>query len=212
MSALLPPATRSPLATATARDLPQRSCSRPRSVLPFRNVGLEPENEYFCEGLAEELITALTKIEDVRVAARTSTFTFKGKDVDLREIGERLKVNAVLDGSVRASGDRVRVSCQLLNTQDGYEMWSEQYDRKLDDVFSSGRNYAGDSRQAEGLARRAPSTPSADRESRRISALPEGRFYWSKRYEGGLKTAMEEFQAAIGESAYAPSYRVSRTR
>ena len=76
------------------------------AVLPFRNVGHEPENEYFCEGLAEELITALTKVEDVRVAARTSTFTFKGKDVDIREIGERLKVNAVLDGSVRTSGDR----------------------------------------------------------------------------------------------------------
>ena len=81
-------------------------------------------DRYFCDGLAEELITAFTKVEGVRVAARTSTFTFKGKDVDIRDVGERLKVNAVLDGSVRKAGNGIRVSCQLLNTEDGYELWS----------------------------------------------------------------------------------------
>jgi len=179
------------------------------AVLPFRNVGLDPENEYFCEGLAEELITALTKIDDVRVAARTSTFTFKGKDVDIRKIGERLKVNAVLDGSVRAAGDRVRVSCQLLNTQDGYEMWSERYDRQLSDVFNLQEEItrAIVERLKISLAEhlRQPSPRTENRAA--YHHYLKGRFYWSKRYEGGLKTAMDEFQAAINEDPhYAPSY------
>ena len=105
------------------------------AVLSFRNLANDPEIEYFCDGLAEELITAFTKVEGVRVAARTSTFTFKGKDVDIRDVGERLKVNAVVDGSVRKTGNGIRVSCQLLNTEDGYELWSEQYDRELADVL-----------------------------------------------------------------------------
>jgi eukaryotic-like serine/threonine-protein kinase len=179
------------------------------AVLPFRNVGLEPENEYFCEGLAEELITALTKVEDVRVAARTSTFTFKGKDVDIREIGERLKVNVVLDGSVRTAGDQVRVSCQLLNTQDGYEMWSEQYDRKLADVFALQEEItrAIVDRLKVSLAEhlRQPSQRTENRAA--YHHYLKGRFYWSKRYEGGLKTAMDEFRSAISEDpAYAPAY------
>jgi TolB-like protein len=179
------------------------------AVLPFRNVGLEPDNEYFCEGLAEELITALTKIDDVRVAARTSTFTFKGKDVDIREIGERLKVNAVLDGSVRTSADRVRVTCQLLNTQDGYEIWSEQYDRRLADVFALQEEItrAIVERLKVSLAEhlRQPARRTDNRAA--YHHYLKGRFYWSKRYEGGLKAAMDEFQNAIGEDAdHAPAY------
>ena len=105
------------------------------AVLSFRNLANDPEIEYFGDGLAEELITALTKVDGIRVAARTSTFTFMGKDVDIRDVGERLKVNAVLDGSVRKTANGIRVSCQLLNTEDGYELWSEPYDRELADVL-----------------------------------------------------------------------------
>jgi TolB-like protein/Tfp pilus assembly protein PilF len=178
------------------------------AVLPFRNVGLDPANEYFCEGLAEELITALTKVEDVRVAARTSTFTFKGKDVDIREIGERLKVNAVLDGSVRKEGDRVRVSCQLLNTEDGYEIWSEQYDRTLADVFTLQEEItrAIVDKLKVSLAEHLRQSSRTENRSAYHHYL-KGRFYWSKRYEGGLKAAMDEFQNAIREDpAYAAAY------
>ena len=170
------------------------------AVLPFRNVGLDPANEYFCEGLAEELITALTKVEDVRVAARTSTFTFKGKDVDIREIGERLKVNAVLDGSVRKDGDRVRVTCQLLNTEDGYEIWSEQYDRTLADVFALQEEItrAIVDQLKVSLAEHLRQSPRTESRAAYHHYL-KGRFHWSKRYEGGLKTAMDEFQNAIRE-------------
>ena len=179
------------------------------AVLPFRNVGLEPENEYFCEGLAEELITALTKIDDVRVAARTSTFTFKGKDVDIREIGERLKVNAVLDGSVRTAADRVRVTCQLLNTQDGYEIWSEQYDRKLADVFALQEEITRAIVDRLKVSLVEHLRQSHLRTENRVAYhhYLKGRFYWSKRYEGGLKAAMDEFQNAISEDPdYAPAY------
>jgi TolB-like protein len=179
------------------------------AVLPFRNVGREPENEYFCEGLAEELITALTKIDDVRVAARTSTFTFKGKDVDIGEIGERLKVSAVLDGSVRKAGDRVRVSCQLLNTRDGYEIWSEQYDRKLADVFTLQEEItrAIVDKLKVSLAEHLLQPRRHTENRNAYHHYLKGRFYWSKRYEGGLKAAMDEFQNAISEdSEYAAAY------
>jgi serine/threonine-protein kinase len=178
------------------------------AVLPFRNVGLDPANEYFCEGLAEELITALTKVEDVRVAARTSTFTFKGKDVDIREIGERLKVNAVLDGSVRKDGDRVRVTCQLLNTEDGYEIWSEQYDRTLADVFTLQEEItrAIVDQLKVSLAEHLRQSSRTENRTAYHHYL-KGRFYWSKRYEGGLKAAMDEFQNAIREDpGYAAAY------
>jgi eukaryotic-like serine/threonine-protein kinase len=179
------------------------------AVLPFRNVGVQPDIEYFCEGLAEELITALTKIDNVRVAARTSSFTFKGKDVDIGEIGERLKVNAVLDGSVRKAGDRIRVTCQLLNTRDGYELWSEQYDRKLADVFTLQEDItrAIVDKLKVSLAEHLLQ-PSRRTENRAAyHHYLKGRFYWSKRYEGGLKTAMDEFQNAIREDPdYAPAY------
>src|SRR5204863_9484337 len=95
----------------------------------------DADNEYFCDGLAEELLGALSKIEALRVAARTSAFSFKGKGIDVREIGKKLNVATVLEGSVRKSGDRLRISAQLINIADGYQLWSERYDRQLEDIF-----------------------------------------------------------------------------
>ena len=106
------------------------------AVLPFVNMSTDPENEYFCDGIAEELINAFTKIEQLRVAARTSAFSFKGKTGDLREIGRTLNVSTVLEGSVRKAGNRLRVTAQLVNVADGYHLWSERYDRNLEDVFA----------------------------------------------------------------------------
>jgi TolB-like protein len=105
-------------------------------ILPFVNMSADPEQEYFCDGLAEEIINALTKIKDLKVVARTSAFAFKGEKLDVREIGGRLNVQTVLEGSVRKSGNRLRIAAQLINVADGFHLWSEKFDRDLEDVFA----------------------------------------------------------------------------
>jgi eukaryotic-like serine/threonine-protein kinase len=106
------------------------------AVLPFANLSADPDSEYFSDGMTEELITALGRVEGLRVVSRASAFTFKGKDVDVREVGRQLNVAAVLEGSVRRAGDRIRVSAQLVNASDGYQLWSDSYERRLADVFA----------------------------------------------------------------------------
>ncbi len=105
------------------------------AVLPFVSMSSDIENEYFSDGLSEELLNMLAKIKDLKVAGRTSSFYYKGRDTDLREIGSQLNVNHVLEGSVRKSGDRVRITAQLISVADGFHLWSETYDRQLDDIF-----------------------------------------------------------------------------
>jgi len=105
------------------------------AVLPFVHMSADSDNEYFCDGLAEELLNALTKIEDLKVAARTSAFSFKGKNVDISEIGSALHVQTVLEGSVRKAGNRLRITVQLVNVSDGYHLWSERYDCEMKDIF-----------------------------------------------------------------------------
>lgn len=105
------------------------------AVLPFSNMSADAENEYFCDGLAEELLNALAKIEKLKVAARTSAFSFKGKNSNANEIGKILGVNTILEGSVRKSGNRLRITVQLINAADGYHLWSERYDREMKDIF-----------------------------------------------------------------------------
>ena len=105
------------------------------AVLPFANMSADPENEYFCDGLAEELLNTLAKIDDLKVAARTSAFSFKGKNTNVSEIGAALNVKTVLEGSVRKSGNRVRITAQLVNAAEGYHLWSERYDREMKDIF-----------------------------------------------------------------------------
>ncbi len=105
------------------------------AVLPLRDMSPEGDQGYFCEGMAEELLNALTAIRGLRVASRTSSFQFKGASTDIREIGERLGVGTVLEGSLRKSGARLRISVQLINVEDGYQLWSGRFDRELEDVF-----------------------------------------------------------------------------
>lgn len=119
------------------RRTPDKERSEPSvAVLPFVNMSADRENEYFSDGLAEELINALCKIDRLHVASRTSAFAFKGKNQDIREIGDRLNVRTVLEGSVRKAGNRLRISAQLVNVTDGYHLWSETFDRKMEDVFA----------------------------------------------------------------------------
>jgi len=105
------------------------------AVLPFKNMSKDESQEYFCEGMAEEIINALTTVKGLRVVARTSSFSFKGKDLDIREVGRKLNVEMILEGSVRKSDSRLRITAQLINVADGYHLWSDKFDRTLKDVF-----------------------------------------------------------------------------
>jgi TolB-like protein/Flp pilus assembly protein TadD len=121
-----------PLASSAAvPDVPEKSIA----VLAFVNMSNDPENEFFSDGIAEEIINALTQVKALRVASRTSSFAFKGKSEDIGEVGRKLKVHTVLEGSVRKAGNRLRVTAQLIDVADGYHLWSERYDRQLEDVF-----------------------------------------------------------------------------
>ncbi|MEO5509005.1 MAG: protein kinase, partial [Longimicrobiales bacterium] len=127
------------LATPTeSATVPHTTVSAAKSVavLPFANMSADPENEYFTDGMAEELINALSKIQALRVASRTSSFAFKGKNEDISEIGRKLKVSTVLEGSVRKMGNRLRIAAQLTNVADGYQLWSERFDRDVEDIFA----------------------------------------------------------------------------
>jgi serine/threonine protein kinase/tetratricopeptide (TPR) repeat protein len=119
-------------------SLPQTVVSAAKSVavLPFTNMSADVENEYLADGMAEEIINALNKVQSLRVAARTSSFAFKGKNEDVGDIGRKLKVSTVLEGSVRKMGSRLRITAQLVNVADGYHLWSERYDREMEDVFA----------------------------------------------------------------------------
>jgi len=105
------------------------------AVLPFVNMSADPENEYFSDGITEELLNALTRVDGLQVTSRTSVFAFKGKNTDIRDIAIQLNVDRVLEGSVRKAGSRVRITAQLINAADGYHIWSETYDRNLTDIF-----------------------------------------------------------------------------
>ncbi|MEA2765009.1 MAG: eukaryotic-like serine/threonine-protein kinase [Gemmatimonadaceae bacterium] len=121
-----------PTAANRLREAEQPSIA----VLPFANMSENPDNEYFSDGITEEILNALSRIPTLKVAARTSTFALKNKSMNITEIGQLLNVNTVLEGSVRRMGQRVRISAQLINARDGYHIWSERYDREIEDVFA----------------------------------------------------------------------------
>jgi adenylate cyclase len=135
-----PPLALTEVAAATAASEPSRGAAEVPAqpsvaILPFLDLSPGRDQEYFCEGIAEEIINSLCFVRGLRVASRTSSFQFKDRRTDVREIGRNLGVTAVLEGSVRKSGDRVRITAQLINAADGYHHWSESFDRRLDDVF-----------------------------------------------------------------------------
>jgi serine/threonine protein kinase/Flp pilus assembly protein TadD len=130
---------------STSLDTPSDSQTMPQpvvasaksiAVLPFTNMSADAENEYFTDGMAEEIINALSKIQSLRVASRTASFAFKGKSEEIAEIGRKLKVSTFLEGSVRKMGNRLRITAQLVNVADGYHLWSERYDREMEDIFA----------------------------------------------------------------------------
>jgi len=126
------------IAAVVLHEMPRRAESpeeKSIAVLPFVDMSPERDQEYFCDGMTEELINRLSRIQGLRVPARTSAFIFKGKTDDIRDIGSKLNVRTVLEGSVRKAGSELRITAQLINVADGYHLWSETYDRELKDVF-----------------------------------------------------------------------------
>jgi eukaryotic-like serine/threonine-protein kinase len=171
------------------------------AVLPFANIGAAADQEYFCDGMTEELITALGAIEGLRVAAASSTFYLKGQALETRAIGQRLNVETLLEGSVRRSGNRLRVTAQLVNVGDGYQLWAERYDRELDDMFAVQDDIAR--AIVEKLKVRlvgAGDQPLVKRASRNLEAYElylQGRYYFARRFKGGLEQAVECFTRAV---------------
>ena len=175
------------------------------AVLPFVSLGPDQDLDYFCNGLAEEILTALGKVAGLRVASRTSSFGLKQTDTDIRSICRQLEVEAVLEGTVRKAGDRVRITAQLVSAEDGCHLWSEGYVRDVADVFSVQEEIAQSvvdrlKVSVTGISREPLIRRYTDNQRAYHSYL-KGRFYWLRRYHGGLQAALEHFQQAIEEDA-----------
>ena len=180
------------------------------AVLPFRDLSPQRDQDYFCEGMSEELINALSAVGGVRVAARSSSFRFAGAAPDIRRIGEQLHVDTVLEGSVRKAGNRLRIVAQLVNVSDGYHLWSDRYDRELDDVFAVQDDIARgivDNLKVRLGAQAQPHRALVRRQTDNIEAYSlylQGRYYWSRRYAGFLERAMDCFgKAIVSDPSYA---------
>ncbi|HSF18909.1 MAG TPA: protein kinase [Vicinamibacteria bacterium] len=174
-------------------------------VLPFLDLSPEQDQQYFCHGLSEELIGRLAQVSGLRVVARTSAFAFEGKGLDVREVGSRLNVGTALEGSVRKAGARVRVSVQLVDTRDGYQLWSQRFDRELEDVFAIQDEIAeriAEELRAE-IAPTAPSKPSLEA----YEAYLEGKYALHKWTDAWVEKAIESFELATTlDPAYASAY------
>jgi serine/threonine protein kinase/tetratricopeptide (TPR) repeat protein len=184
---------------------PKAAPAASAAVLPFEDLSPQKDQGYFSDGLTEELITSLSQVKGLRVAARTSSFQFKGRNADVREIGRRLDVGSVLEGSVRRSGNRLRVSAQLINAKDGYQLWSESYDRDLADVFAVQEDVAR-SIVAALRVRLAPARDSAlaVRPTRDLQAYDlylKGRFAWNQRTGPALQDAVRYLEQAVARDS-----------
>ena len=169
------------------------------AVLPFVNMSSDKEQEYFSDGLTEELLNLLAGIDDLKVAARTSSFYYKNKteEVTFKQIAEQLEVAHILEGSVRKGGDKVRITAQLIRADNGFHLWSETYDRKLDDVFAIQDEIAAAVVQElkVTLLGEAPHARVLNTDSYELAL--QGRFLFNRRAEGDLERALELFEKAI---------------
>lgn len=170
------------------------------AVLPFLNIGGEDENEYFCEGLAEELINALTRIKSFFVVARASAFSFRGREADVREIGRRLNVEIILRGSIQKMGDRLRISAQLIDAGNGVHFWSDRFDRQAADIFAIQDEITlaiVTQLKIELLSKERLAIQATRSENLQAYNLYlKGRYYWAQRPQG-LSKAIEYFDQAI---------------
>jgi len=200
-------------AIQAATEVAKASAPAARSsiaVLPFLNLSADPEQEFFADGLTEELLNRLARTPSLRVAARTSSFHFKGQNPELRQVGDTLHVGTVVEGSVRKSGNRLRVTAQLIDVGTGYHLWSETYDRELTDIFSIEDDIIAQIMGALSLhlgefeAVPPPARP-VDPEVHQL--VLRGRFHWNQRTPDGLARAAELFhEATQRDPSYAPGY------
>ena len=178
------------------------------AVLPFADLSEGKDQEYFSDGLTDELITALSRVEGISVAARTSSFQFKNRQVDVSEIGRQLHVGAILEGSVRRSGNNVRITAQLVSTRDGYQLWAEAYDRELKDVFGVQEDIARSIIAALQVKlgargnRALRARPTGDLQA--YDLYLKGRFAWNQRTATGMTQAVRYLEQAVArDSAFA---------
>jgi len=181
------------------------------AVLPFADISPQKDQAYFCDGMTDDIITKLTKLQDLKVISRTSVMRYKNTDKDIREIGQDLSVNTILEGSVQKSGDYIRVNAQLINVKDGFHLWAETYDRELKNVFEIQSDLAENIAKAlktnltieekQGLNK----NPTDDLEAYDIYLV--GRHFWNMRTEEGFQKSLELFQKAIKiDPTYALAY------
>ncbi len=171
------------------------------AVLPFVNMSADPENEYFSDGISEEILNALTRVEGLQVTARSSSFFFKGKNEDIRQIGSKLGVSTVLSGSVRKAGKRIRTAVQLINTSDGYLIWSEVYDTGMEDIFQVQDEISlkivnrlkenFNAKKSEAIKKAPTGNPEA------YNLYLKGRYHWNKSNPEDIIKAIKNFEDAI---------------
>ncbi len=178
------------------------------AVLPFVNMSSDPEQDYFADGISEEILNALAQVKDLKVAGRTSSFAFKGKNEDLLAIGKVLRVNHILEGSVRKAGNRVRITAQLIKVDDGFHMWSETYDRELDDIFAIQDEISTSiltQLKAQLLGDQQRVIVQVDTRAYDLYLLAKQRIY--DRTEASLKMAVKLLEETVRiDAGYAPSY------
>ncbi len=177
------------------------------AVLPFVNMSSDKEQEYFSDGLAEELLNLLSKIPELKVAARTSSFSFKGKEIEITEIASRLKVAHILEGSVRKSGNQIRITAQLIQADNGYQLWSESYDRELDNIFQIQEEIAIAVVNALKitLLGDVPQTRKTDPQAYQL--FLEGQYLKRQISADSLSNAIEAFEQAVEiDPAYVPAW------
>ena len=201
-----------------ARDALRGKTKEPTNrlaVLPFVNLSADAENEYFSDGITEELLNALTKVDGLQVTSRTSAFAFKGKHTDIREIGIQLNVDRILEGSVRKAGNRVRISAQLINAADGYHIWSENYDRNLTDIFQVQDEISSiiANKLRENLTAREQQETLVKPPTQNLEAYTlylQGLHFHNKITPQDVKKAIGYFEKAIAlEPNYAPAYAMA---
>jgi TolB-like protein/Tfp pilus assembly protein PilF len=171
------------------------------AVLPFVNMSVDPEQEYFCEGMAEELINALTQMSGLHVVSRTAAFQFKGKGHNIHEIAKELNVKTILEGSVRKAGNRIRITAQLVNTEDGYHIWSEKFDRDMEDIFAIQDDIS--LKIVENLKVKLFGNEKAKLLKRHTvnqdayQLYLKGRYFWNRRDPVNYQKSIENFQKSI---------------
>jgi TolB-like protein len=205
MTVAEPPATKAVYPEVIATNVDRKSIA----VLPFVNMSSDPEQEYFSDGITEEILNRLAKIPDLQVAARTSVFSFKGQNLDVREVAEMLGVGTMLEGSVRRDGEMVRITAQLIRASDGFHLWSESYDRKIESIFAVqdeiSQQIAEALQVSLGIAGESESTATTDPEV--FDLFLQGRALHRQRGAENLLNALDLFRSALDiDPEFAPAW------